>query len=588
MEKSNFLRRPLARLARVRLAHVALGDRAAVRDRERRRTRARRACWDRPWRRSTSAAPRRLGPDPAPPQAVGLVCGGLMLLRARPQRMLLVATLGAPPGGALPLRPRDPAAARRRCSCSPSRPGWGSRPSACSGTRRCSRRSRRTGSRASTRTTRSARLPSIPLGLALAGPLAEAIGTRATLIGGRPLCLRATLAGAPRPRGARPPPPRGRSSCASRCSKASRDARRGARRARGVSRPLRRRAARAGRRHEGDRRRALPAARAALDRDDVQPRARPRDRSSRRPRRSSTRHSASCAACRPTSPSRPRPCRPIWATQLAARGLAPDRGWTKFSRPTADPPQASTELRVERDDRGEAFAEAATARVRDAATLFLGWLRRLPGREGWQCFVAFDGDAPAAAGALFVTRRGRLDRDRRDDSGAARQGRPERAARRADPGRGRRRLRAASSTETGAPADGQPNGSYRNIVRAGFEPQYVRRELPLGDRGLVGAHVVADHPLGREALLGVARGTRAGRSRPPARARPGISRQESSTITAAAVLLDHLGHRAVAGRDHRRPAGHRLDHHQAERLLPLDREERRARVLEQLDLLAVR
>ena len=28
--------------------------------------------------------------------------------------------------------------------------------------------------------------------------------------------------------------------------------------------------------------------------------------------------------------------------------------------------------------------------------------------------------------------------------------------------------------ETGAPVDGQPNGSYRNIERAGFEPQYVR------------------------------------------------------------------------------------------------------------------
>ena len=53
-------------------------------------------------------------------------------------------------------------------------------------------------------------------------------------------------------------------------------------------------------------------------------------------------------------------------------------------------------------------------------------------------------------------------------------------------------------------------------------------------------------------------------------------------------VLDHLGHGAPAGRDHRRPARHRLDHHQPERLLPLDREERRARVLEQLDLLAVR
>ena len=52
-------------------------------------------------------------------------------------------------------------------------------------------------------------------------------------------------------------------------------------------------------------------------------------------------------------------------------------------------------------------------------------------------------------------------------------------------------------------------------------------------------------------------------------------------------MLDHLGDRAEAGRDHRRPAGHRLDHDEPERLLPLDREQRRPRVLQQLHLLAV-
>jgi hypothetical protein len=30
-------------------------------------------------------------------------------------------------------------------------------------------------------------------------------------------------------------------------------------------------------------------------------------------------------------------------------------------------------------------------------------------------------------------------------------------------------------TETGMPQEGEPGASYRNIVRAGFEPQYVRR-----------------------------------------------------------------------------------------------------------------
>ena len=158
--------------------------------------------------------------------------------------------------------------------------------------------------------------------------------------------------------------------------------------------------------------------------------------------------------------------------QLAARGLAPDRGWTKFSRSTDDPPQASTGLRVERDDRGEAFAEAATHGF-EMPDLFLGWLRRLPGREGWQCFVAFDGDAPAAAGALYVT--GEVGWIGIGATIPAQRGKGGQSALLAA------RIQAAADagcevvvTETGAPADGQPNGSYRNIVRAGFEPQYVR------------------------------------------------------------------------------------------------------------------
>jgi len=65
--------------------------------------------------------------------------------------------------------------------------------------------------------------------------------------------------------------------------------------------------------------------------------------------------------------------------RLETRGLAPDRGWTKFSRSTDDPPQASTALRVERDERGEAFAEAAT-RGFEVPDLFLDWLTRLNDR----------------------------------------------------------------------------------------------------------------------------------------------------------------------------------------------------------------
>jgi GNAT superfamily N-acetyltransferase len=104
---------------------------------------------------------------------------------------------------------------------------------------------------------------------------------------------------------------------------------------------------------------------------------------------------------------------------------------------------------------------------------FRGWLSRLAGREGWQCFVAYDGDVPAAAGALFVA--GRVGWIGIGATVPEQRGKGGQSALLAA------RIEAASAagcevvvTETGEPADGQPNGSYRNIVRAGFEPVYVR------------------------------------------------------------------------------------------------------------------
>jgi GNAT superfamily N-acetyltransferase len=158
--------------------------------------------------------------------------------------------------------------------------------------------------------------------------------------------------------------------------------------------------------------------------------------------------------------------------RLEARGLAPDRGWTKFVRSTAEPSRVSTELRVERDESGEAFAEAAQ-RGFEVPQFFRGWLSRLAGREGWQCFVSYDGDAPAAAGALFVT--GRVGWIGIGATVPEQRGKGGQSALLAA------RIKAAAeagcevvATETGEPVDGRPNGSYRNILRTGFEPVYVR------------------------------------------------------------------------------------------------------------------
>ena len=125
-------------------------------------------------------------------QAIGLVCGGLMFLRARPQRMLLVATLGlllVVPyllGLAIPLPLVSVLVLAFAAGLGIETFGvlWD------------------TTMQQEIPQDRLSRVYSydalgsfalIPLGLALAGPLAEAIGTRATLVGAGLLCLGATL-----------------------------------------------------------------------------------------------------------------------------------------------------------------------------------------------------------------------------------------------------------------------------------------------------------------------------------------------------------------------------------------------------------
>lgn len=160
---------------------------------------------------------------------------------------------------------------------------------------------------------------------------------------------------------------------------------------------------------------------------------------------------------------------PRW---LEERRHVPDYGWTKFSRSTADPPRAQTELRVERVEDGDPFAEAAV-RGFGSPVVSHEWLAALASTQGWQCFVAFDGTEPAGAGALFVD----------GEVGWVGIGAtaPEHRGKGAQSALLAARIAAASEagcrvvvTETGEPAGGRPNGSYRNILRAGFEPQYVR------------------------------------------------------------------------------------------------------------------
>lgn len=159
---------------------------------------------------------------------------------------------------------------------------------------------------------------------------------------------------------------------------------------------------------------------------------------------------------------------------LEQRGFERDYAWAKFSRPAAAAPGAATDLTIE-----EVGPEHGPELGRIAATAFglpawTGeWLAALPGRPGWHCFVAFDGESPAATGSMYVSGEvawlglGATDPEfrRRGAQGALL------AARIALAGE----LGCAwVTTETGEAVEERPSNSYRNITRAGFVERYVR------------------------------------------------------------------------------------------------------------------
>jgi GNAT superfamily N-acetyltransferase len=165
---------------------------------------------------------------------------------------------------------------------------------------------------------------------------------------------------------------------------------------------------------------------------------------------------------------------PQLASWLSAQRLAPGYGWAKFRRGADEPQAGATDVRVEQVDGREAntFAEVFV-RGYGVPEVMQEWLARLPERERWRCFVAYDGDTPAATGAVFIS------------EGVAWLGiaatLPEHRRRGAQSALLAARIEAAAEsgcevlvTETGELVEGRPSSSYRNILRAGFELDYVR------------------------------------------------------------------------------------------------------------------
>jgi GNAT superfamily N-acetyltransferase len=160
---------------------------------------------------------------------------------------------------------------------------------------------------------------------------------------------------------------------------------------------------------------------------------------------------------------------------LERRGFTPGYAWTKFARPATPSPAARDELRVEPAGVEEAstFADVFT-RAYGSPSLLRPRLERLTVLPGWHCFLAYADEMPAAAAALYVTR----DVGWLGVAGTL----PESRGRGAQTALLAARIDAARAsgctvlvTETGEPQDGRPGTSYRNIVRAGFQPVYVRQ-----------------------------------------------------------------------------------------------------------------
>jgi GNAT superfamily N-acetyltransferase len=160
-------------------------------------------------------------------------------------------------------------------------------------------------------------------------------------------------------------------------------------------------------------------------------------------------------------------------TELEGRGFTPDYGWMKFSRGVG-PRQAQSDLdvRLVGAEHADDFARVV-AEGYELPEWTTPLAANVVGRPGWSCYVAYERDEPAGAGALFV----------HDDIGwlgfAAT--RPRYRGRGAQSAILAARIEDARTqgcatvvTETGALEEGGPSNSYRNIVRAGFREAGVR------------------------------------------------------------------------------------------------------------------
>lgn len=159
--------------------------------------------------------------------------------------------------------------------------------------------------------------------------------------------------------------------------------------------------------------------------------------------------------------------------RLERRGFTDGYAWMKFTRGAEPPPPTETALRVQmvEPEHGADFGEVVAAGY-ELEPFTADWLAELP-RTSWRCYVAYDGEEPAGAAALYVhDRTGYL---------CFAATRPEHRRKGAQSVLLATRIRDAIEagcrrmvTETGERIPLKPSNSYRNILRFGFAEDYLR------------------------------------------------------------------------------------------------------------------
>jgi GNAT superfamily N-acetyltransferase len=161
---------------------------------------------------------------------------------------------------------------------------------------------------------------------------------------------------------------------------------------------------------------------------------------------------------------------PDW---LAERGLEPGWGWMRFRRDVSPLSVSTTSLRLvpvgEREALDFGRIVAAGYGLPEAVVPWAAQAHAL----GWDCWLAVDGDEPAAAAGLYVADGvGYLGFAATLPGHRGKGGQSALLARRIE--RAREVGCDVLVTETGERRDDLPSGSYRNILRAGFREVAVR------------------------------------------------------------------------------------------------------------------